>query len=317
MMIVRGSLVAVLMMILNGSALAQEASPTRQPPLDPSQQQLQAAAAGWNQAPPQQSVAAPPAATPADKPKEPGRGDFDAGGQVRLPSGPDETGKFANFNWVAFDVKGKYFLLDSVTVNANIPVAIIKPDTLMTGEHPSMFGGFNVTLDARLPKGPFASMMRYETDVALRLTGAYMRQGAMLLSEKDYPLFVGDFQPGFNGGLDMKVKLSSLVDFSLTPSWVYQSGATESDVAVQIPMSLILALGNVVKISADLGVFTGDDYSFRPTNGGRIYAGGALDLKIGPLLVHAGAGTASLLTGGVYPTIRDAFYIDLNVKYAK
>ena len=42
-------------------------------------------------------------ATPSDQPaqkKEPGRGDFDAGGQVRLPNGPDANGKFATFNWV-------------------------------------------------------------------------------------------------------------------------------------------------------------------------------------------------------------------------
>jgi hypothetical protein len=38
---------------------------------------------------------------------------------------------------------------------------------------------------------------------------------------------------------------------------------------------------------------------------------------LGPIITHAGAGVASLLTGGAYPTIRDSVYIDLNVKYAK
>src|SRR5689334_22794550 len=38
----------------------------------------------------------------APKKKEPGRGDFDAGGQARFPSGPDETGgNYQSFNWVA------------------------------------------------------------------------------------------------------------------------------------------------------------------------------------------------------------------------
>src|ERR1041385_3729596 len=49
---------------------------------------------------------------PSEKKKEPGRGDFDAGGQARLPNGPDAMGKYAAFNWVAFDLKGRYFLLD-------------------------------------------------------------------------------------------------------------------------------------------------------------------------------------------------------------
>jgi hypothetical protein len=292
-MMVRFSLVAGLLMTLAGTALADEA-PT---------------------APPPASVQAPVPA-PAAK-KQPQQGDFDAGGQVRLPSGPDEAGAFANFNWVALDVKGKYWLLDWMTVNATAPIAVIKPDSLVTGEHPDRFGGFSVTLDTRLPKGPLASLMRYETDVALLLTGAYMREGAMLLSDKDYPLFLGALQPGFSGGLAMKVKLSSLLDLSLAPVWVYQAGTSESATAVQVPMSLVLALGDLVKLSADLGVYTGDDYSLRAANGGRIYAGGALDVKLGPIVLHGGAGTASLLTGGVYPSIRDAFYLDLNVKYAR
>ena len=75
----------------------------------------------------------------------------------------------------------------------------------------------------------------------------------MLLSEKDYPLFVGDFQPGFAGSLVTKVKLGNVVDFSLVPAWIYQSGAMDSHAAVQIPMSLILKLGEVVQTSADLG----------------------------------------------------------------
>jgi hypothetical protein len=39
---------------------------------------------------------------------------------TRLPSGPDEVGQDATFNWVAVDLRGRYFLLDSVTVNGNV-----------------------------------------------------------------------------------------------------------------------------------------------------------------------------------------------------
>jgi hypothetical protein len=258
--------------------------------------------------------------TKAEK-KEPGRGDFDAGGQVRLPSGPDDMGQYATFNWVAFDMKGKYYLLDTVTVNGEIPLAVKKPDMFGPFD-PRMIGGMKVTLDARLPKWnvPLAPKAK-DTDVALIVTGAYMREGSMMLSEKDFPLFIGDFQPGVAGGLDMRVKLSSLLDFKLAPRFVYQKGgeAGESLQAVQVPMSTVIALGSLLKVSADLGVFTGDDASFKPSNGGRIYAGGALDVKLGPIIVHGGAGVASLLTGAesMYPTISDSVYIDLNVKYAK
>jgi hypothetical protein len=262
---------------------------------------------------PTATTAVPPLGTEAkaagdeQQPKRPKRGDFDAGGQVRLPSGPDEMGKFAAFNWVALDLKGRYFLLDSVTVNANVPLALKKPDTLMTGEDPAMFGGFAAKLEAKLPK----------TELGIAVTFAYMHEGAMLLSEKDFPLFTGDFQPGFVLGPIAKLRLGSLLDFSLMPSWVRQSGATESLEAVQIPMSAIIKLGSLLKASADLGIFTGDDYSLRARNGGRVTAGGSLTVKLGPILAHAGAGVASLFTGGMYPTIRDSVYLDLNVKYVK
>jgi hypothetical protein len=265
-----------------------------------------------------QPDAGPEKASEEEMKKEPGRGDFDAGGQVRLPSGPDEMGQYATFNWVAADLKGKYYVFDTVTINGNIPLAVVKPD--IDGLEAKTVGGMSVTLDARMPKMNIPMAPKSEDTVAaLILTGAYMREGAMLLSEKDFPLFIGDFKPGVTGGLDMRVKMSSVIDFKLAPAFVYQSGTAEGLQAVQVPMSTVVALGDTLKVSADLGVFTGDDVSFKPSNGGRIYAGAAIDLKIGPIITHAGAGVASLLTGAesMYPTISDSVYIDLNVKYAK
>jgi hypothetical protein len=331
----------VAALFTSASAFAQSAPAPQQQPPPP--QQPPAPPPGYPQQPmpqgyppaqmPGQGVPGQPAAMPAmpgmgteasptpppeeaKGPKEPKRGDFDAGGQVRLPNGPDENGKFATFNWIAFDLKARYFLLKSVTVNANIPIAIKHPDTVggAGGIEPSMFGGFSARLDAMLPQMP---MMKKDTQVGVSLGVGYMREGAMLLSEKDYPMFFGDFKPGFAGALVTKLKLGSVVDFSLVPAWVYQSGTMDSHQAVQIPMSLILKLGDVVQTSADLGIFTGDNYSFSGSDGGRIAAGGSLTVKIGPILAHAGAGVASLLTGGLYPTISDSVYIDVNAKYVK
>ena len=139
----------------------------------------------------------------------------------------------------------------------------------------------------------------------------------MLLSDKDYPLFIGKMKPGFGGALVMKVKLSSLLDFSLVPGWVYQKGSAESLTAIQIPLALEVKLASAVKVNAELGIYTGDNYSFSGDKGGRITTGASLDLKLGHILLHAGAGVASLLTGVLYPTISDSFYVDVNAKYAK
>jgi hypothetical protein len=183
-----------------------------------------------------------------------------------------------------------------------------------------MIGGMKVTLDAKLPKldVPFAPKAK-DSEVGLLLSGVYMREGAMLLSDKDFPLFIGDFKPGMSAGLTLKAKVSTLVDFSLVPIFVYQTGTEESVNAVQIPMSTILKVGSLLKLSADVGIFTGDDFKFGGSSGGRISLGAAIDLKIGPIMAHAGTGFASLLVGDetMYPTVGDSLYIDLNAKYVK
>ncbi|HET6611922.1 MAG TPA: hypothetical protein VFG83_08045 [Kofleriaceae bacterium] len=289
------------------------------------------AQSGWPEDDANQSSPMPaPATTPPPKPTmasdfdtvpvdqddgKPKRGDFDAGGRVRFPSGPDEMGEYATFNWVAVDLTGRYFVLDFLSIDGNIPLAIIKPDSF-GGAEPSVFGGMTLGLSANLPKMPFAPDA-YKTDAGLILTGGYMREGAMLLSDKDFPVFIGDFKPGFEAGVTAKVQLSSLIDVATAPVFIYQTGTDEAANAIQIPLSAIVKLGSVLKVSADAGFFSGDDFSFKGDGGGRIALGGALDVKIGPIVTHAGIGAASLLTGGLYPSIGDSLYIDVNIKYAK
>lgn len=257
---------------------------------------------------------APPEGDDPQK-KEPKRGDFNAGGQVRLPAGPDDDGKYATFNWVAFDLKGKYYLLKWVTIDGTIPLAVKKPDMAL-GQEPSFIGGISTRLEAKTPPLKLPGM-KQPSEVGIALGAAYMREGALLLSEKDFPLFAGDFQPGATAGVLAKVKLGKVVDFNFTPQWVYQQGSAESLTALQIPMSLVVSAGDVLKLGTELGVYTGDDYAFGGDDGGRISTGASLDVKIGKIVTHAGVGFASLLTGGLYPTIKESMYIDLNVKYAK
>jgi hypothetical protein len=273
---------------------------------------LPAAVLAQGQAQPQQP---PPAAADEEKKKEPRQGDFDAGGQIRLPSGPDEDGEFATFNWIALDLEGRYHVFGPVAFIGNVPLAVWKPDTIAGGTiDPKLFGGMTLTLET-IMKTPATGP--YETRAGIVLTGGWLREGAFLLSKKDYPLFIGDLEPGFGIGLPMIVRLSSLFDLSMTPAYVHQSGTEEGIDAFQLPTSTVLKLGEVVKVSADLGIYTGDDFSFRGSNGGRTTLGASLAVKIGKIIAHAGAGFASLQTGGLYPGVRESLYIDLNVKYAK
>jgi hypothetical protein len=314
-----------VVLTLLGSATIASAQTTEQPPPPPpgapTAPTPDAPAVPQSTLAPSASLSAP-APKPVEKKKtEPEAGDFDAGGQARFPSGPDDAGEYASFNWVAFDLKGRYYLLKTVTVNANVPLAVKKPDMPMIAGapvDPSLFGGGTLNLDARLPIPKNSlPMLKYDVDLGLALTLGYMREGAMLLSEKDFPLFQGDLKPGMGLGLITKIKMSSVVDFALLPTYVYQSGEMESQTALQIPVALQIALGSLLKLNLEAGVYTGDDISLRGSNGGRLPIGASLDIKVGPILLHTGAGVATLLTGPLYPSISDSVYVDLNVKYAK
>lgn len=270
---------------------------------------------------PSASAMPPPSDKPPEDPKQeklPKPGDFNAGGQLRFPNGPDEMGEFKAFNWVAFDAKGTYYLLPTVFATATIPFAAKRPDTVgPMGPEPSMVGGIRLDLDASIPKLPKLPGLAYETSIGLRLGLAYMREGALLLSEKDYPLFLGDFQPGTNIGLLTRIKLSSIVDFNFNPVVLLQKGEAENLSAIQIPLSVVLKAGQALKLGLETSINTGDDFSFGGSSGGRISLGTSLDVKISKIIVHLGTGMASLLTGELYPEISDSIYFELNVKYAK
>ncbi len=271
---------------------------------------------------PSASTMPPPTDTPPPEDrkqeKTPKAGDFNAGGQLRFPNGPDEMGEFKSFNWVAFDAKGTYYLLPTVLATATLPFAVKKPDTVgPLGPEPKLIGGMHLKLEASIPKMPKMPGLKYETSVGLALGLAYMREGALLLSEKDYPLFLGDFQPGTSIGMLTRIRLSSVVDFNFNPVVLLQKGEVENLSAIQIPLAVVLKAGSLLKLGLETSINTGDDFAFGGDSGGRISLGTSLDIKISKIIVHLGTGLASLLTGGLYPEISDSIYFEFNVKYAK
>lgn len=297
----RTSSVLCALLLLPTAALAQPAEPAAEgapaeeaaspPPGDP---------------PP--STSPPPAAE-----KRQGRGDFDAGGKVRLPSGPDETAmEYGPFNWVALDLYGRYFVLDELTITAGIPLALIKPEFENTVDEaqPKLFGGFTVRPEYSLGKVLGAGLML-----------GMLRQEAVLLSEKDFPLYVGDLT--FAAGIGPFVKFKGLgVDFALQPSLVYQAAGSAGDAvtAVQVPVAASLALSDLLKVSVETGLYTADDFGVTAKDGARLSLGAAVDVRLGKIILHAGAGAASLLVDAASPfyrSIGDSIYFDLNVKYAK
>lgn len=231
---------------------------------------------------------------------EDAKGKFNAGARARFPSGPDETGAYKSFNWIAVDVVGRYNVSDFVRTSLNVPFAVKKPDI----EGLSTFGGFTGRGELGLGK-----------IVGVGLTLGAMRDRAFLLSEKDYPLYTGPLTAGAALGPYLRLNVFDAVLVSLIPQVVLQYG---SGVAVQIPVSAKVRIGDLLQVGADAGVFTGEKLKMSAEGGGRIYAGAAAQLKLGPILLLTGAGVASLITGpgGFYPSIKESIYFDFNVRYA-
>jgi len=215
-------------------------------------------------------------------------------------------GKFASFNWIAVDLKGRYNITDHIASYINLPLALKKPDMDFGSGKPEWFGGVSARGEAGFGK-----------TLGIGLTLGVMRQGAMLLSEKDYPYFHGDLAFGTAVGPYVRFKMLGL-NINTTPSYVYQDGTGS---ALQVPLSAMIKLGSLLEVATETGVFTGSNFNMSAADGGRIYLGASITAKIWHIVGHLGAGVASLLVSDAptaeYHSIGDSVYVDVNVKYAK
>lgn len=232
------------------------------------------------------------------------KGKFNAGVGARFPSGPDENGKFGAFHWIAVDAKGRYNPSDFVSTYINVPFAVKRPDLPAPLEEPSVFGGFTGRGELGFGK-----------TLGVGATLGLMREGAFLLSEKDYPYYHGRLTFGTAVGPYVRFDMFG-VYLSVLPQIVWQAG---TGAAAQIPISAKIKLGSLLEVAADAGVFTGQKLHLSAADGGRIYAGASATAKLGPILLHLGSGVASLITdpNGMYPSIKESIYFAFDVKYAK
>jgi hypothetical protein len=239
-------------------------------------------------------------------PNKPKRGTFDAGFKLRFPSGPDDMGEFGQFNFVALDLQGRYFLLDQLSLDGLVLLAPLHAEP--GGLETKLFGGFLA--------GPTVNL---DKQFGIDLKAGFLTEGAVLLSEKDAPIYIGDLKLAAKVGPWLKFKMGG-IELNLLPQIVFQA-TDDKIVALQLPTSAAVSLGETLKVGLELGVYTGDDFDPRPSEGGRIAAGAAIDLKINHIRIHAGAGFATLLTDDMgangYAKIGDSVYIDLNAKYVK
>jgi hypothetical protein len=236
-------------------------------------------------------------------------GKFNAGFKVRMPNGPGDDGTYGQFNWIGVDLTGRYNVTDAIGVGGTLYTAPVKPDfpdgAMM--EDPKVFGGFMARPELRL-----GSTIGAFVDVG------FLTYGAVLLSEKDIPIYQGDYELATRVGPWVKLK-ANVVYLSILPALVFQNGDPEKIAGFQLPVNAMLRAGEMLKVSADVGLYSGDDFKVGADDGGRIAIGAAVDIKVGAIALHLGAGLNSLLTSdnGPYDTIGHSLYFDVAAKYLK
>lgn len=230
------------------------------------------------------------------------QGKFNAGARVRFPNGPDEMGEFKTFNWVAVDLQGRYNLTNLISTYLTVPLAVKHPDGAKT------FGGVTGRIELLLG-----------ASVGAGVTVGMLRERAFLLSDKDYPAYVGDLKFGTALGPIVRLK-TSVVNLRLEPSFVYQA-TDPTTTGFQLPVVAMIRLGDMLKVSGDIGLYSGDDFKVAASDGGRLGVGAAVDIKVGSIGLHLGTGLASLLTsdemGALYPSVGKSLYFDVSLKYMK
>ena len=253
--------------------------------------------------------AAPEGQAEAQAPEEEKQqGRVDAGGKLRFPSGPDDTGmEYGLFNWIALDLRAQYGISDALAAGVHVPLAIKKPE----GEFETL-GGFTANASLRLFKL-----------VGVGVRAGMMRQGAFLLTPYDAPVYVGDLKMGAALGPSIALR-TGVVDVAAALDVVLQLDSAgemmdETLTAVALPISAMVQVRDLIKVGAETGVYTGHELKLGAEDGGRIPLTANVSLKLGRVILNLGAGFATLITsdtGGLYPGIGDSLFVGLNAKWA-
>jgi hypothetical protein len=162
--------------------------------------------------------------------------------------------------------------------------------------------------------------LKLGSTVGAGASAGMLRTGAVLLGDKDFPVYQGDLELATLLGPFIKLK-TGFVNLRVEPVFAYQAG-DEAITAIQVPVSAMVRVGEAIKVSADIGLYSGDDFKLGAADGGRVGVGAAVDLKLGKVIFHVGTGFASLLVDddpmskSLYPSIGKSLYFDLNVKFA-
>lgn len=227
-------------------------------------------------------------------------GHFAAGVRLHLASGPDGT-EYKSLNFAELDLQARYNVSDLFTTYLNIPLSVKHPDGFET------IGG-----------GTVRGELKLGSTFAVGATVGMLRDGAFLLSEKDFPAWVGDLKFGTALGPSLRLKAGAAY-LRIDPSFVYQTSDADANTGFQLPVTATLRVARMLRVSGDIGLYSGDDFKVSPSDGGRLGVGAAVDVQISSIALHLGAGFASLMTddAGLYPSVGKSLFFDVALKYVK
>jgi hypothetical protein len=235
-------------------------------------------------------------------------GQIEAGIDVALPSGPDDTGSMGLGNWMGLRIHGDYGINDEIQAGVRIPLALVKPD----------LGGFSSeTLGGFIVEGMYSimPMLSARVDVGFALPGAFGPS----------PFFVPVYfdadgmKLGFTVGASIKKEFGNLA-FTADPALVFHSDAASDDMGspemlqvLQIPVALHMQVQPALAVGVRTGIYTGHKFKFGAKDDATlpVVLEGQYTLMQGMLDVGAQFGFASLLTDdqALYTSIGDTIFV--------
>jgi hypothetical protein len=230
-----------------------------------------------------------------DRPINLPKGVLEAGVDLSIPKGPDDTGEPALGAWMGIGIRGDYAINEKIQAGVSIPIVLLKPDFGLS-DGPKTVGGVMLN-------GQYAVMDMLSARVVL----GYASASAEGISRFGVPFYAGDMQPAFGLGAAFKKKVADKIAVTADPLlYFHVDGAVNDMGELEMLMAFGLPIAGHYQVMPELvatlrtGFNTGHEFKASGDDGASIplIAEAAYTLMQGKLDVGLDLGLGNLTPPG-------------------
>lgn len=221
------------------------------------------------------------------------KGMFEAGVDIPIPNGPDDTGENGIGNWVGVTLRADYGVTEKIQAGIRLPLALVKAEGAET------LGG--VVLDGR-----YLLIDKPDMQLAAGTGLSYGYFGLYPITMFAPPMFLDadGMKIGFSPGVNFKKpmgKLAITADPALVlvmDGGVSDSGEAEMLQVLAIPVAVQYQVSPVIAAGVRTGIYSAHKFKFSGDDGARLplILEGQYTLMEGKMDVGADIGLGSVMT---------------------